>query len=165
MNLVKFFVIAALLAMVTPTVASAEELDEMGAPEGVILLAFTCPPGYSPSPTGGCVPDNMPPTRPPPPCSPYPRCAQFPVSVGDVIGAVKNMNSRGLISNDGVAKALVSKLEAAEKKVDSGKDSTAVRILKAAIKHLEAQSDKHVTTEASRTLVGYINAVIKIIKA
>ena len=56
--------------------------------------------------------------------------------------------SLGWITNQGIEQSLDAKLENAKKKIEQGNTNAAKNILEAFINEVEAQKDKHLTSEA-----------------
>ncbi|MDZ7262124.1 MAG: hypothetical protein ONB05_08475, partial [candidate division KSB1 bacterium] len=54
----------------------------------------------------------------------------------------------GWIDNQGIANSLDAKLDNAKKQLEKGKTKTAINVLQAFVNEVEAQKDKHLTSEA-----------------
>lgn len=65
-----------------------------------------------------------------------------------LISDVNTAYEKGWIDNRGIANSLDKKLENAKKQLEKGKTNTAVSILNAFVNEVEAQKDKHLTSEA-----------------
>lgn len=66
----------------------------------------------------------------------------------------------GHITNQGVANALISKLDAAQTTLDHGQPAVAANILQAFIHQVEAQSGKHIVPEHAAHLIEHAQAVV-----
>ena len=66
----------------------------------------------------------------------------------------------GHITNQGVANALMSKLDAAQAALDRGQPAVAANILQAFIHQVEAQSGKHIVPEHAAHLIEHAQAVV-----
>lgn len=65
----------------------------------------------------------------------------------------------GHITNQGVANALMSKLDAAQAALDRGQPAVAANILQAFIHQVEAQSGKHIVPEHAAHLIEHAQRV------
>jgi hemerythrin-like domain-containing protein len=72
--------------------------------------------------------------------------------------------SEGKIDNHGIANSLTQKLENVQKDLDKGKVKNAISQLEAFINEVQAQSGKHITTEAANLLIADAQWVIAHLK-
>ena len=70
------------------------------------------------------------------------------------------LRTMGHITNQGVANALMSKLDAAQAALDRGQPAVAANILQAFIHQVEAQSGKHIVPEHAAHLIEHAQAVV-----
>ena len=75
------------------------------------------------------------------------------VTIDTLIAQVEEFYEQGEIDESEIATSLIEKLSAAKKKIEQGRMHTAKNILGAFINHLEAQSGKHVSTQAADILI------------
>ena len=85
--------------------------------------------------------------------------SQAPATPAEVAARVAEMAAEGCITNHGVANAIISSLENAERNLESSPRSAA-NMLGAAINKIEAQSGKKVCSSGADELIGYISAII-----
>jgi hypothetical protein len=65
-----------------------------------------------------------------------------------LISDVNTAYEKGWIDNQGIANSLDQKLENAKNQLEKGKTNTAINMLSAFLNEVEAQKDKHLTSEA-----------------
>jgi hypothetical protein len=78
--------------------------------------------------------------------------------------SIARFYNEGKIDNQGIANSLTQKLENAQKDLDKGKIDTAINKLQAFINEVQAQSGKHITTEAADLLIADAQWVIAHLK-
>lgn len=83
------------------------------------------------------------------------------ISVTGLIDTIDEGVENGLIDNRGIARSLIAKLEACQKKIGTGQNETAVNILHAFIDHVQAQRGKHIDANFADELIEQANSFIK----
>jgi 2',3'-cyclic-nucleotide 2'-phosphodiesterase (5'-nucleotidase family) len=81
-----------------------------------------------------------------------------------LLSGVTRFYSEGKIDNQGIANSLTKKVENAQKSLEKGKPDTAINQLNAFINEVQAQSGKHITTEAANLLIADAQWVIAHLK-
>jgi FimV-like protein len=70
------------------------------------------------------------------------------------------MLATGEITSNGVANAIITKLNEAQAFLDAGDTASARTVLEETIDLIEAQRGNHITSAAADELTGYINNII-----
>jgi len=83
------------------------------------------------------------------------------ISVTGLIDAIDEGVENGSIDNRGIARSLIAKLEACQKKIGTGQNETAVNILYAFINQVRAQRGKHIQANFADELIERANSFIK----
>lgn len=73
---------------------------------------------------------------------------------------VTHAGHEGHITNHGIARSLLAKLDAAQRAVDRGQDETAVNVLNSFINEVQAQAGKHIHAEHAMHLIEHARRVI-----
>jgi 2',3'-cyclic-nucleotide 2'-phosphodiesterase (5'-nucleotidase family) len=81
-----------------------------------------------------------------------------------LLDGVNRFYDEGKIDNQGIANSLTKKLENVQKSLDKGKIDSAINQLNAFINEVQAQSGKHITTEAAKVLIADAQWVINSLK-
>ncbi|MCK4738495.1 MAG: hypothetical protein KAT46_00970 [Deltaproteobacteria bacterium] len=82
------------------------------------------------------------------------------VTISSIILDINRYASTGAITNKGLAKSLVQKLQHAQRSLDKNKKPVAKNQLEAVIKELKAQSGKQVSASAATVLVSKVTTFI-----
>lgn len=85
---------------------------------------------------------------------------EYTNNIDNLLTKVEQMPEESLISSDGVANSLVSKIYAAINKMDNGQTKPAANILNALINTIHAQTGKLISLEASEILITDIEYII-----
>jgi uncharacterized delta-60 repeat protein len=85
---------------------------------------------------------------------------QGPQTPAEVIPIVEDMLATGEITSNGVANAIITKLNEAQAFLDSDDTASARTVLEETIDLIEAQRGNHITPAAADELIGYINNII-----
>lgn len=83
-----------------------------------------------------------------------------PKSLADIVDVIDSMLLEGEITNGGVANALMTSLDNAQRNLETSPVS-GENMLEATIKKIEAQAGKKISTEAAEKLIGYLTAIIE----
>jgi hypothetical protein len=81
-----------------------------------------------------------------------------------LVSAVNRFYGEGKIDNDGIQNSLLKKLQNVQKDIDKGKLDTAINKLVAFINEVQAQSGKHITSDAATLLIADAQWVIDHLK-
>jgi len=87
-------------------------------------------------------------------------CAHDMTTIESLHHCVMHARDMGYITNQGVANALISKLDAAQAALDRGQPAVAANILQAFIHQVEAQSGKHIVPEHAAHLIEHAQRVV-----
>ncbi len=87
-------------------------------------------------------------------------CSHDMTTIESLHHCVMHARDMGHITNQGVANALISKLDAAQAALDRGQPAVAANILQAFIHQVEAQSGKHIVPEHAAHLIEHAQAVV-----
>ncbi|MBZ0300365.1 MAG: hypothetical protein K8J31_11510 [Anaerolineae bacterium] len=81
-------------------------------------------------------------------------------TIASLAECVSHAASEGHITNAGIAKSLLAKLNAAQSALDRGQPSVAINTLEAFIREVQAQAGKHIHLEHAGHMVEHARRVI-----
>ena len=94
---------------------------------------------------------------------PMNECVHAP-AIASLETCVKHAAEQGFITNEGVTRGLLAKLEAAEKAQEHGHTPQAIYLLRAFIHEVQAQAGKHIDPEHAQHLEMHVQLVIQALK-
>lgn len=87
-------------------------------------------------------------------------CTHNGATIDDLQACFQHALHMGHIDNQGVARSLFAKLDAAAAALGDGQTDTAVNMLYALVNSIEAQSGKHIDEQHASHMVGHTQRVI-----
>lgn len=88
------------------------------------------------------------------------RCPSHAPLIASLRECVAHAHPMGHITNQGILKSLLAKLDAAQAAVDRGQSEAAVAQLEAFIHEVEAQAGKHIDTHHAEPMITHAREVI-----
>ena len=82
-------------------------------------------------------------------------------TIASLVTCVEQGAQQGFINNQGVAKSLLAKLDAAQAAEDRGQTATAINLLGAFIHEVQAQAGKHIAQPHADHMVMHAQMVIR----